>query len=154
MNAPDYTASFVIDQTPQEAYDAILDVRGWWGLDVDGPTDRLGEEFIFRGEDKHYSRIRVVAMVPGQRVEWLVLDNALTFVADQAEWAGNRIIFEISSTSAGTQVRFTQLGLVPTYECFEVCSNAWTFFITASLRDLITTGVGQPMPVWPSARTA
>jgi hypothetical protein len=154
MNADDYTTTITVDQTTQQAYDAILDVRGWWGLDVEGPTDRLGEEFIFRGEDKHYSKIRVVAMVPGERVEWLILDNALSYVQDQTEWQGNRIVFEISPVEAGTQVRFTQHGLVPAYECFDVCSNAWTFFITDSLRGLITSGQGQPMPVWPGARTA
>jgi hypothetical protein len=154
MNEHDYTTAFTVAQTPTEVYAAIQDVRGWWGLDVEGPTDRLGEEFVFRGEDKHYSKIRVVEQVPGERVEWLVLDNALTFVEDQTEWQGNRIVFEIARTDEGTQVRFTQLGLVPAYECFDVCSNAWTFFITDSLPSLITTGTGKPMPVWDRARTA
>lgn len=154
MNQHDYTTSFTVAQTPTEAYAAILDVRGWWGLDIDGPTDELGEEFVFRGEDKHYSRIRVVAQVPGERVEWLVLDTALTYVEDQSEWRGNRIVFEISSTAGRTQVRFTQHGLVPAYECFDVCSNAWTFFITESLRNLIATGTGKPLPVWDTARSA
>jgi hypothetical protein len=34
---------------------------------------------------------------------------------------------------------------VPTYECFDVCSNAWAFFINDSLRSLIATGEGHPM---------
>jgi hypothetical protein len=154
MNGHNYTTAFTVAHTPLEVYAAILRVRDWWGLDAEGPTDQLGEAFVFRGEDKHYSKIRVVAMVPGERVEWLVLDNTLTFVTDQSEWHGNRIVFEISSTSDGTQVRFTQHGLVPAYECYDLCSNAWTFFITDSLRSLITTGAGKPMPVWDRARTA
>ncbi|OXM45754.1 hypothetical protein CFP71_38230 [Amycolatopsis thailandensis] len=34
--------------------------------------------------------------------------------------------------------------LVPEYECFDVCHKAWTFYVGTSLRDLITTGEGQP----------
>jgi len=154
MNTHDYTTTILVDQTPQEAYDAITNVRGWWSEDIEGPTGVLGEEFTFRGEDVHYSRIRVIALVPGQRVDWLVLDNRMTFVEDQTEWQGNRIVFEISETDRGTQVRFSQLGLVPDYECFDICSNAWTFFITGSLRSLIATGQGQPMPRWDSSRAA
>jgi hypothetical protein len=38
-------------------------------------------------------------------------------------------------------------GLVPAYECYDVCSNAWGQYITGSLRKLITTGTGEPNPV-------
>ena len=65
---------------------------------------------------------------------------------DQSEWKDTRIVFDISRSEDGTQVRFSHLGLVPAYECFDVCSNAWSFFIQDSLRRLITTGSGRPMP--------
>jgi Activator of Hsp90 ATPase homolog 1-like protein len=157
MNLHDYTITFTVSQTPEEAYGAISNVRDWWGKDVEGPTDQLGAEFTFRGEDKHYSRIRVTQLVPGAKVVWLVLDNSLTFVEDKNEWKGNLIVFEISETATGTQVCFTQHGLVPEYECFDVCSNAWTFFINDSLQSLITSGEGKPMPKWegrPAAQSA
>ena len=32
----------------------------------------------------------------------------------------------------------------PEVECFEICSNAWSMFISGSLKDFINTGVGQP----------
>jgi hypothetical protein len=37
--------------------------------------------------------------------------------------------------------------LVPAYECFESCSNAWGFYVNGSLRSLISTGKGQ-RPDW------
>src|SRR5204863_7507891 len=43
-----------------------------------------------------------------------------------------------------TQVRFTQLGLVPEYECYDICENAWNTYIQKSLYSLITSGKGQP----------
>jgi hypothetical protein len=35
---------------------------------------------------------------------------------------------------------------VPSYECFDVCSNAWGSLMHGSLKSLITTGRGQPFP--------
>jgi hypothetical protein len=43
-------------------------------------------------------------------------------------------------------VRFTHRGLVPAFECFELCSDGWSFYIKDSLRKLITTGKGEPNP--------
>lgn len=39
---------------------------------------------------------------------------------------------------------FTKRGLVPEYECYDVCSNARRFFIAESLRNLVETGQGKP----------
>ena len=55
--------------------------------------------------------------------------------------------FEIARKGDKTEVRFTHFGLVPAYECFNVCSDAWGKYIRGSLRDLITTGKGQPNPI-------
>jgi hypothetical protein len=43
-----------------------------------------------------------------------------------------------------TVVHFTHQGLVPQYECFNVCSNAWGPYINRSLWSLIMTGKGHP----------
>lgn len=39
---------------------------------------------------------------------------------------------------------FTHQGLVPAYECYEICFDAWTKYITKSLRNLIVSGKEQP----------
>jgi hypothetical protein len=140
-----YTTTLTVDQSPEQAFDAINDVRGWWSEDIEGCTDKVDEEFTFRGKDIHYSRIRVTELIPGESVRWLVLDNYINFVDDQSEWKGTEIRFAISQKGDGAEIRFSHLGLVPAYECFDVCSNAWSFFIHDSLRSLIAAGEGQPM---------
>jgi uncharacterized protein YndB with AHSA1/START domain len=150
MSEQSYTTSVTVDRAPGEVFDAINDVRGWWSEEVEGSTDRVGAEFRYRGHDdaqtvEHLATIRVVELVPGRRVVWRVLDNYLSFVDDQTEWPGTEIRFDISEQDDATEVRFTHAGLVPAHECFDVCSNAWGFFVGVSLRSLITTGEGAPI---------
>ena len=140
----DFTTSFVIDQSPEEVFEAINDVRGWWGEDVDGSNAKLGDEFTYRVQDIHYSKLRVIEHIPNEKVVWLVMDNHMNFVEDQTEWVGTTISFEIASKGDQTEVRFAHQGLVPQYECFDVCSNAWGSLMHSSLPSLITTGRGQP----------
>jgi hypothetical protein len=143
--SPDYTTTLVVEQSPSAVYDAINNVRAWWSEDIDGRTDVVDGEFVFHGHDIHRSQIRVTELVPAERVTWLVVDNYIKFVQDQTEWTGTRITFELTTVEGGTELRFRHHGLVPAYECFDACSSAWSFFINASLRGLITTGAGQPM---------
>ena len=140
----DFTASFVVDQSPQEVFDAINNVPGWWGEDVQGTNDNVGDEFTFRVQDIHYSRLKVAELIANERVVWLVLDNHLNFVEDQTEWVGTKISFDISRKGDQTEVHFAHLGLDPKFECFGVCSNAWGSLMRSSLPDLISTGKGHP----------
>jgi hypothetical protein len=144
MNGHSYTTSFAVDRTPEQAFDAINNPRGWWSEEIEGDTDKLGEEFTFRVKDVHYSKIRVTELIPGEKVVWRILDNYMNFVDDQSEWIDTEIRFEVSEQDGATEVRFTHSGLIPDYECFDVCSNAWGFYIGGSLRSLITAGEGKP----------
>jgi Activator of Hsp90 ATPase homolog 1-like protein len=139
-----YAASFTVDQSPHQVFSTINDVRGWWEETIAGRTHEEGDEFTHWVPGVHYARIRVTELLPGKRVVWQVLDNWMSFIDDQSEWKGTEIRFELTKDEAGTHVQFTHLGLVPTYECFEVCRDAWGTYVTESLRSLITTGVGMP----------
>jgi hypothetical protein len=141
-----YSVTFSVDRTPEEAFEAIVNARGWWSQEIEGVTDQVGGEFDYHYKDVHRCKIRVTELVPGQKVTWHVLDNYFNFTEDQAEWKDTRVVFEITGTGDGAQVRFTHVGLVPEYECYDVCSNAWGGYITGSLRNLINTGQGQPNP--------
>jgi hypothetical protein len=143
----DFTTAFSVDQTPEAVFAAINDVRGWWSGNIEGSTDSLGDEFTYRYEGVHYSKQKITEFVPGAKVVWHVLDADLTFATDTREWKGTDVTFEITKKGDKTELRFTHVGLVPDYECFEECSDAWGFFVNSSLRSLITTGKGQ-QPNW------
>jgi hypothetical protein len=54
------------------------------------------------------------------------------------------MIFDITKQGGNTKVIFTHQGLVPEYECYNVCHDAWSSYIQGSLQSLITTGKGKP----------
>jgi uncharacterized protein YndB with AHSA1/START domain len=146
MTSSDFTTTILVDQTPKEVFNAMSNVRGWWSEEIEGGTNKLNDEFTFHYKDKHRCKMKLIEVVPNEKIVWLVIDNYFNFTKDHNEWNGNKIIFEITEKDNKTQLRFTQLGLVPEYECFTVCQGAWTTHIQKSLRDLITTGKGQPNP--------
>ena len=138
-----FSITFLVDNTPEDAFAAINNVRGWWSEEIEGRTDRLGE-FKYRYRDVHRCTIRITELIPGQKVVWHVVDNYFSFVSDKSEWKDTDIVFEIAKKGDKTEVRFTHVGLVPAYECYDVCSDGWSTYIKGSLRDLITKGKGRP----------
>jgi hypothetical protein len=144
MNKQDFSISFLVEQSPKEAFEAINNVRGWWTEGVDGNTEKLNDEFSVQFWDVHYSRQKLIEVVPHKKIVWLITDSKLTFTADESEWTGTKIIFDIAQKSDQTEVHFTHIGLVPQIECYKDCTNAWSGYINGSLQSLIATGKGKP----------
>jgi hypothetical protein len=159
MQSQDFTTTVLVDQSPAEVFNAIITPRAWWSEEIEGSTDQLNDEFHYHFEDIHRCRLKVIELIPGQKIVWHVSDNyfkpgifegasqqspGIDLTNDKSEWKDTKITFEISEKENRTQLLFTHLGLVPEYECFEVCSNGWTHYVRTSLFGLITTGKGMP----------
>jgi len=143
MKTQNFTTTISVDQTPQEAFAAINNVRGWWSGNIEGDTGKPGAVFTYRYKNVHYSKQRITEFIPGKKLVWHVLDSELSFAKDKSEWNDTDIVFEISEKEGNTEVCFTHAGLVPQYECYGSCSNAWGMLINGNLRKLITTGKSQ-----------
>jgi hypothetical protein len=144
MGKQDFTTTFLVEQTPEEVFNAINNVRGWWSGEVDGNAGKLGAGFTYRYKDMHRSIQKVTEFVPGEKVVWHVSEAELSFVKDKTEWKGTNIVFEIAKKGVKTQLQFTHIGLVPAFECYGGCSGAWSMLIGGNLRKFITTGDSQP----------
>jgi hypothetical protein len=144
MTKDGFTTSFLVEQTPDEVFAAINNVRGWWSGEIAGDTGKLGAEFTYRYDNMHKSTQRVTEFVRGKKVVWHVTDAELTFVKDKNEWIGTAIVFDISQKGGKTELRFTHEGLVPAFECYGGCSGAWGVLVERNLRNLIATGKNQP----------
>jgi len=141
-----FNTAIVVDQSPKEVFDAITNPRGWWSANITGGTAKLNDEFTYKYKDVHHCTMKLIEVVPNQKVVWLVLDNYFNFLEDQSEWKNTKIIFEISEKGNQTQMHFTHEGLTPEYECYDICFEGWTNYIKHSLYNLITTGKGSPNP--------
>lgn len=142
----DFKTSFNVKQSPEEAFEAINNVGGWWSTGLEGLSTQEGNEFVYRYKDLHYSRHRLTEVIPDKKVVWLITDSSINFVDDKNEWTGTTVVFDIVEQGEHTTVEFTHLGLVPGLACYDACTGGWNTYLK-SLQNLITTGKGNPDPV-------
>ncbi len=147
MTTTDFTSTLLVGQSPTEVFNAIKNFRAWWSEEIEGPTDQLDIPFFYHYKDIHLCKIKPIEMVPGKRIIYQVLENEFNFIQDKTEWIGTKLIFEVTNEEGKTKIVFTHEGLVPAYECYDVCFDAWTGYIQNSLHKLITTGTGAPNPL-------
>jgi hypothetical protein len=144
MQNQDYTATLLVGQPPEEVFAAIINIRGWWSEDIEGNTDKLDQEFMYR--DKHLrAKMKITELIPGKKIVWHILESQMDDIKDVTEWDDTKLIFEITKKDDKTKIQFTHLGLIPEFDCYTVCSKAWDFYITSSLQRLITTCKGEPI---------
>ena len=146
MKTKDFWTIILVDQTPEEVFNAINNVRSWWSEEIEGSTNKLNDEFTYRYKDVHRCKMKLIEVIPNKKVVWLVMDNYFNFTKDKSEWKNTKVVFEIANKDGKTQLHFTHRGLVPEYECYDACRQGWTNYINNSLYNLVTTGQGQPNP--------
>ena len=144
MSTQDFTTTILVEQSLSEVFDAITNVRGWWSEEIEGNASKLNDEFDYHYEDVHRCKVKLTEVIPNKKIVWLVEKNYFNFTEDKTEWTGTKPTFEISEKDDKTELRFTHFGLVPDYECYDICNNSWNNYIQNSLKKLITTGEGQP----------
>ncbi|MEO8412636.1 MAG: SRPBCC domain-containing protein [Ginsengibacter sp.] len=142
MKNKDFTMSFEVEQTPSEVFEVIKNVRGWWsglyGEEFEGTTEKIGDEFSFSaGDGAHYSKQKMVALIPDKKIVWLVTESNLSFLENTDEWTGTKIGFDISKDKNKTKIVFTHLKLIPEIECYGSCSSAWTQYLEEKLLTVI-----------------
>lgn len=144
MQNKDFTTSLVVDQSVEKVFNAINNVRGWWSENIEGETDQLNSEFTHR--DRYLHVTFKITQLTSQKIVWdVVHSHCNMFLENLHEWEGTRIVFEITKKTNKTEIQFTHQGLEPQFECYKVCSKAWGYFITTSLKNFIETGKGDPI---------
>ncbi|MBS1511911.1 MAG: SRPBCC domain-containing protein [Bacteroidetes bacterium] len=140
-----YVTELKVKQSAATIFNAVNNVKGWWSMGVKEATSALNDEFVYRHKDMHYSKQKLIEVVPNQKVVWLVTDSHLSFLKNKTdEWTGTKVIFDISTHGDENILRITHEGLSPEIECFNACSGGWNYYLHNSLLPLIETGKGNP----------
>jgi uncharacterized protein YndB with AHSA1/START domain len=122
-------------------------IRHWWTLDCE-MEEQVGGKAAFRfPKAGFYAVVKVARLEPGRCVEWACIDSKhpeKSGFDNLHDWVGTSLRFEFETVDEDhTQLKFTHAGLAP-LECFEVCSNSWSFYLNDSLRAYLEGGVGKP----------
>ena len=125
-----FTYSFTTEKSPEEMYGLFLNIEQWWsGIyeeTIKGESAKVGDEFSFlAGGGAHFTKHRLVELVPNTKIVWLVIEGNLTFVEKTDEWVNTKICFDIAGEGDKTRVTFTHEGLTPQFECYDDCSSGW-----------------------------
>ncbi len=129
-----FTYNFTTSKPSQEVFELLLDVKKWWSgfyeETITGQSAKINDEFSFlAGGGVHFTRQRLIELVPPNKIVWLVFESKLTFLNVPDEWFNTKIRFDIQSQDEKTSVDFTHEGLVPVIECYNECSMAWTGYM-------------------------
>ncbi|HXB40027.1 MAG TPA: SRPBCC domain-containing protein [Bacteroidia bacterium] len=137
-----YTATIEVTNSPEEIFQRITnDVAKWWGgKDFSGRSINANDEFIVNHPGAHYSKQKLVEVIPGKKVVWLVTESKLSWLKNQEEWTNTKMVFEISAKSYSYLLHFTHEGLVPEKESYIRCSEGWNMVIKDWLYTLIMYG--------------
>jgi hypothetical protein len=139
--AKSFTIAIEIARSPREVFNYLKEVSKWWSRDFEGSSRQLNDEFIIHHPGSHYSKQKLVDVIPDQKIVWLVTDSTLHWLRDRHEWTNTRMIFELTAQGNDrTVLRYTHEGLVPEKECYARCTEGWTMVIRERLFNFITEG--------------
>ena len=106
-----YAVTIEVAISPDVVFSHIIhDVSKWWPEEFEGESAKLNDEFVFSSGDSHYSKNKVVELVPNKRVVWLVTGSIRK--TDNYEWTGTKMIFELTPKGGNTLLQFTYDGVV------------------------------------------
>lgn len=136
-----YTVTIELASSPEDVFNHIKDVSKWWSKDFEGSSANLNDEFVICHPDRHFSKQKLIEVIPGKKVVWLVTDSNLTWLEkDKHEWTNTKMVFELTTKGDKTVLHFTHEGLVPQKECYAKCQQGWNMVIKDRLFNFITAG--------------
>jgi len=111
MISQKYTVAIELAKSPDDVFNHIInDVSKWWPEEFEGKSAELNDEFVFKSGDAHYSKNKLVELVPNKKVVWLVTESIRK--TDNFDWTGTKFVFELTPTGGNTQLKFTYDGFI------------------------------------------
>lgn len=131
MTNKSFTTTIEVEKPASVVFNCIKEVTNWWNKeDFEGNSSNPGDEFIINHSGQHYSKQKLVEVIPNKKIVWLVTESNLPWLKkEKHEWTNTKMIFEINAKDNMTTLHFTHEGLTPEKECFDMCGKGWTIVI-------------------------
>ena len=141
-----YQYDLVIAAPRAKVYQALTTVeglQGWWTRTCDVGTS-VGAKSTFRF-GPNFKVMEIERLQPDTEVRWRCVDSNLQVpgVTRPHEWIGTSVVFQLENAPRGTRLSLEHVGLVPEFECYEICVDGWQRFL-GSLEAYVITGHGAP----------
>jgi uncharacterized protein YndB with AHSA1/START domain len=142
-----YQQSLIVKASPSVIYSVLTTsqgMRSWWTQDCDVGT-KIGDLIRVRFGGTH-KEMCIELLEPNREVRWLCSGAHinLDWLTRKDEWVGTQIAFHLTAEGDGnTRLDFEHIGLVPSFECYDLCDNGWRYFLN-SLQQFAETGAGTP----------
>jgi hypothetical protein len=106
-----YTVAIEVAKSPGDVFNHIInDVSKFWPEDFEGRSSNLNDEFVLTSAGGHYSKNKVVELVPNKKVVWRVTESIRP--TDNFDWSGTKMIFDLIPQGDMTEVSFTYDGFI------------------------------------------
>jgi hypothetical protein len=141
-----FTSKLILEANEQEVYEGLtLLISKWWSEMFEGSAHERGDVFTIRFGPQVYKTMEVEELIWNEKVSWRVVDALIDLpeLSNNKEWIDTRIIWDISTTSGGTALHLTHIGLTPQIQCYDLCRHGWQSFLY-SFNRFLTTGIGVP----------
>ncbi len=106
-----YAVAVKVTKPADHVFRQIINLKNWWVEEFTGEEPKLNSEFVLKSGDGHFSKNKVIEFVPDKKFTWITIESKR--VADNFDWTGTKMIFELASEDDNTIVTFTYDGIVP-----------------------------------------
>lgn len=138
-----HSVAIEVAKSPGVVFSHIIhDVSKFWPEEFEGESSKLNDEFIFTTGDSHYSKNKVIELVPDKKVVWMVTESVRK--TDNFEWTGSKMIFELTPKGNNTLLEFTYDGIILENE-YERLVELCDMVIKEKLYNLITNAKATPV---------
>jgi hypothetical protein len=105
-----YSVSINVTKSPIVVFSILIDLTKWWPEEFIGENITANSEFVLKTGEGHYSKNKVIEFERGKKVVWLVTGSRRE--ADDFDWTGTKMIFELTVVGDRTEIKFTYDGVV------------------------------------------
>jgi hypothetical protein len=105
-----YTVAIEIAKSPDNVFKHLIDLSKWWPEEFLGEKIKLNSAFVFKTGDGHYSKNKVIELVPNKKLVWLTTESKRQ--SDNFDWTGTKMIFDLTPKGNNTILKFTYDGVV------------------------------------------